>query len=79
MSDCWGRTSEEHWGPWGAIPAEHPSSWSLGTILQSSGVGFSWQSSLSRSRQASPWVTSWRSSSLARIFAEGDRLLNLDA
>lgn len=41
--------------------------------------GCSWQSSWSRSRQPSPWVTSRRSSSLPRVFAEGEQLLNLDA
>lgn len=41
--------------------------------------GCSWQSSSSRSQQPSPWVTSWRSSSLPCVFTEGDRLLNLDA
>lgn len=31
-----------------------------------------------QSRRASPWVTSWSSIFLARLFAEGDQLLNLD-
>lgn len=43
-------------------------------ILQNIRNDFSWQSPLSRCRQASPWVSSWRSSSVTLSFAGGEML-----
>lgn len=56
----------EHWDPQGAIPFK-----SLKAILQNIRNDFSWPSPLSPLRQAPPWVSSWKSSSVTLSFARG--------